>query len=474
MRQTSFRDRRGDEVPVGRTAVQELRDSLPDGSSAPGDADYEESRAIWNGMIDRRPALIARCSSAGDVARCIAFAREHGIALTVRGGGHNIGGRALADGALVVDLSKRRGVAVDADARTATVEPGATLADVDAATAAHGLVLPSGIVSETGIAGLTLGGGFGWLSRRFGLTADHLREAEVVSGDGEILRVAEGNGHDDLLWALRGGGGGGGIVTSFDYHLRPAGPRMTCGMVVRRGDEAETSARRFREHAAEASEDLTLLLVLRNAPPAPFLPEAIHGEPIAGIAMCHCGETEVAAEEVAPLRQFGDPVADLVDVKPFVEHQQMFDPLEPAGWRYYWKSEYIDTLDDPMLEMLLGHAEHCPSPHSAILVFHLGGEVARVPSDATAAAHRDARFIVNIAGAWEDAADDEENIAWVRSLWERVHRRSRRGGYVNFLTEDAGREEWSASRGGVDIGRLQRIRRRYDSSGILGGEPATT
>lgn len=462
-----FRDRTGEPVAVEEEAVRALREQLSGGSFAPGEEGYEDARRIWNGMIQRRPALIARCDSAADAARCVRFARRHGVALTVRGGGHNIGGRALAEGGLLADFSHRRKVEVDPESRTARVEPGATLADLDAATAEHGLFLPSGIVSETGVAGLTLGGGFGWLSRRFGLTCDHLLGVELVTGGGEVLSVDEDH-HRDLFWALRGGGGGGGLVTSFRFRLRPASVDMTCGLVVRRGEEAAEVVRRFRDAADEASEELTCLLVLRNAPPAPFLPEEMHGKPMAGIAVCHGGDPARARRETAPLREFGEPVADLVERRPFREHQQMFDALEPSGLRYYWKSEYLDELDEATADVLLEHAARIPSPHSAILVFQLGGEVAR-NGHGTSAAHRDARFIVNVAGAWEDPAHDEVNRAWVRSCWQGVHERSGRGGYVNFLTEDAAAAERAATLAGVDTARLEKVRRRYDPDGVISG-----
>ena len=465
MDSVSFRDRQGEPVRVDPAAVRALREELAGGSLAPGEPGYDEARQIWNAMIQRRPALIARCDDAADAARCVRFARDHGVALTVRGGGHNIAGRALAEGGLLVDFSHRRRVEVDASARRAHVEPGATLADVDAATTPHGLLLPSGIVSETGIAGLTVGGGFGWLSRRYGLTCDHLEAVELVTGEGEVL-TADQREHPELFWSLRGAGGGAAVVTQFHYRLRLADDEMTCGLIVRRAEESEAVTRRFGELTDAASEELTYLLVLRNAPPAPFLPEELHGRPIAGLAVCHGGNLETAAREVAPARDFGDPVADLVDRKPFVEHQQMLDPLQPKGRRYYWKSEYLDRFDEETAAVLREHAARIPSPHAAILVFQLGGAVARNGAQ-TSAAHRDARFIVNVAGAWEDADDDEENVAWVRDCWRNIHRIAGRGGYVNFLTEDSGEDEREQSQAGVDLARLERVRRRYDPDGVV-------
>lgn len=460
-------DLAGRPTPVEPDAVETLRGSLDGSSVAPGEAGYDQARQIWNAMIDRRPALIAKCLGAEDVQRCVRFARRHRMPLTVRGGGHNIGGRAVADGALMIDLSERREVRVDVEAGVADVGPGATLGDLDAAAQAHGRVVPTGIVSETGIAGLTLGGGFGWLSRRWGLTCDHLLEAEAVTGEGEIVTAGDaGEGSvQDLLWALRGGGGGGVIVTSFRFRLRPLAGPVTAGMMI---DEARGEAlARFRDRTADGPDDLTCLLRLGAAPPAPFLPESLHGRPVAVTAVCHSGPAERALLDLAPLRAGASPAADLITARPFTQFQAMFDAGEPRGRRNYWKSEYIVELDDELGRILLEAGGRLPSPAANIKIFQLGGAVARVPAGATSAAHRDARFIVVVASAWEKPAGDEANVSWVRETWRQVHARSGRGGYVNFLTADSAAEEWGAAQSGVDFERLARVRQRFDPDGLF-------
>ncbi len=434
----------------------------------PGHAAYDEARRVWNAMIDRTPSLIVRCKGLADVQTCVLWAREQGMAVTVRGGGHNIGGRAVSNGALLLDFSEQRQVLVDHERRVADVSPGALLRDVDRATAEHSLVLPTGIVSETGIAGLTLGGGFGWLSRRFGLTCDHLMEAEVVTGEGECLTANERE-HSDLLWALRGGGGGGAVVTNFRFRLRPLDPLVTAGLVVRQSEQTADAVQRFRASSDAAPEEMTCMLKLCAAPPAPFLPKELHGKPVGIALVCHSGERTTVGRDLDQLRTGPAVVADLIQQRPFAEFQAMFDAGEPKGRRDYWKSEYVSGLDDKTTAALLEAIQRLPSPHANVKIFQLGGAVTRFAPDQTAAASRDARFIIVIASAWEDARDDARNIAWVRDTWALVHRRSSRGGYINFLTQDADAEELARAQIGVDLERLEQVRRRYDPAGILRG-----
>lgn len=429
---------------------------------------YDDTRALWNAMIDRRPALIVRCANADDARCCVRFAAARNLAVTVRGGGHNIGGRAVADDALLIDFSGMRRVRVNAVQQVADVSPGALLGDIDLATAPHALVLPTGIVSQTGVAGLMLGGGFGWLSRRYGLTCDHLIAADVVTGAGEAIHANE-HSHGDLLWALRGGGGGFGIVTSFRFRLRRLQPTVVAGPIVRIDDGPAAAMLRFRTCTATAPAELTCMLKLCAAPPAPFLPAAVHGRPAGITIVCHSGEGESAVHDLAELRRAPAPTADLVQRRPFAEFQAMFDAGEPKGRRDYWKSEYIGELDDETTRILLAASERLPSPHANIKVFHLGEAVTRVPAATSAASHRDARFIVVIAAAWEQRAEDDRNIAWVRGTWQQVHARSGRGGYINFLTEDTSAAELAQAHGGVDPQRLAAVRHLYDPAGLLRG-----
>ncbi|MCU0305858.1 MAG: FAD-binding oxidoreductase [Thermoanaerobaculales bacterium] len=461
-----FSGRSGAPVTVSEQSMSELRRALRGPSLVPGDAEYDRTRAIWNAMIDRRPALIARCTGAEDVARCVRFARRHEIVLTVRGGGHNIGGRALADGGLLVDLSELRRVDVDVERELAHVGPGATLHDLDAATRPHGMVVPSGIVSETGVAGLTLGGGFGWLSRRWGLTCDHLVGVEMVTADGDVVEATDIT-HSELMWGLRGGGGGFGIVTAFRFQMRRLPDPVTAGMIVFRDEDRAEAMARVRACAANAPDELGCLLRLGAAPPAPFLASELHGQPIAIVVPCHTGSPEAAERDLAPLRADGRAVADLVAPRSFIELQSMFDAGEAKGRRDYWKSEYVTELDDELAEILLEASRRLPSPSANIKLFQLGGAVARSPVGSTSAGHRDARAIVVIASSWDDPADDGTNIAWVQHTWRLVHDRSGRGGYLNFLTEDAVDAELASSLAGVDLERLGRIRRTWDSDGVF-------
>jgi FAD/FMN-containing dehydrogenase len=456
---------------VPEDALRQFRSNLAE-SFGPGEPGYDAACQIWNAMIVRRPALVVRCRHTADVVACVRFANEHRLVFGVRGGGHNIGGRALVEGGLLIDLSHLRAVAVDQATGEVTVEPGARLGDLDRATVPHGVVVPSGIVSATGVAGLTLGGGFGWLSRRWGLTCDHLVGAEVVTADGGHLTV-DREQHPELLWALRGGGGGFAIVTSFRFEGRRMQPTVLAGPVFHAPEATAETVARFRELSAAAGAQVGSMLKLGAAPSAPFLPAAVHGQAQATIILCHSGaEQEHAEQELAAWR--GGPtiegrvLADLVQPRTFDSFQAMFDAGEPDGRRNYWKSEYVTELDDHMLATLLASHAELPSPSANIKVFSLGGAVASVPATSSAAAHRDARYIVVFATSWADEGGDAANVDWVRRGWAAIHARSGRGGYVNFLTDDHSAEEASASHAGTDTARLAAIKREWDPEARLG------
>ncbi len=462
-----FLDPDGNALQVPTADVEELRATLGSDSYMPGDADYDTVRAIWNAMIDRRPALICQCQGSSDVQRCVLFAKRHGLALAVRGGGHNVGGRALVEGGLLVDLSTLKDVDVDLEADLARVQPGVTLGDLDRATAPHGVVVPTGVVSQTGVAGLTLGGGFGWLSKRWGLTCDHLVAAEVVTADGEILTVDEAN-EPELFWALCGGGGGFAIVTEFVFRLRHLDPEVTAGLLVHPPDELAAAIDHYRAVSMAAPDTLGLLLKLCAAPPAPFVPKEIHGQPVAISIACHSGAGSEIEADLAPLRAGTPAVADVIEPRQFADFQAMFDAGEPDGRRNYWKSEYVSELDDEMLAVLAAKTRELPSASANIKVFALGGEVARGAAGKTAVGHRDARYIVILATSWDDPADDAVNVAWAREGWQAIHARSQRGGYVNFLTEDMTPEDAEQSLGGVDLGRLTAVKQRWDPADLFG------
>lgn len=437
----------------------------------PADVDYDDARHIWNAVIDRRPAAIAQCSGAADVRDCIRFACEVDVPFSIRGGGHNIAGTAVCDGGLMIDLSGRRGIHVDMERRRVRVEPGATLGDLDRETLAHGLAVPAGIVSTTGVAGLALAGGFGWLSRKWGYTCDHLLSADVVTAQGDFVR-ASAEEHPDLFWGLKGGGGNFGVVTSFEFAARPLGPAVTAGIAVHPLENGREVLALYRELAAAAPEELSLLLVLRKAPPAPFIPEEMHGRPIAAIAVCHPEPGDAAERAVGPIRRCGPPAADNIQAKPFNAHQTLLDAAQPKGRHYYWKSDYIADFPQGIDDVLLGAAERLTSPHSGILVMQLGGAIARVGRHESAVGYRDAGHVVNIAGSWEDPKEPaERHIGWARETFEALQPFSMGGGYVNFLTADELAEK-SGSRvraafDGDTYERLRRLKRSWDPDNLF-------
>jgi len=449
---------------LNEASVASLKSGVRGAILTPGSDAYEEARRIWNAMIDRRPALIVLCAATEDVVRAVNFAREQRLPLAIRGGGHNIGGSALVDGGLVVDLSRMRSVMVDAAARRVTVEGGALLADLDAATQAHGLATPVGINSTTGVAGLTLGGGFGWLSRKHGMTVDNLESAEVVTAAGEVVR-ASATEHPDLFWAIRGGGGNFGVVTRFEFRLHRVGPDLLSGLVVYGLEEAPAVLRRYREFAATAPDDLTVWVVLRKAPPLPFLPAAVHGRPVVVLALLYAGDPAVGERLVAPLRSFGQPLGAHVGVQPFAAWQQAFDPLLTPGARNYWKSHNLTDVADGLLDTIVDHAGRLPTPQTEIFLAALGGATLRPAADATAYSARDTRFIVNVHGRWEDAQDDARCIDWTRALFRAASPFATGGAYVNFMTADE--KDRVRDVYGANYDRLARVKRAYDPGNLF-------
>ena len=425
---------------------------------------FDQVRQIWNGMIDCRPALIVRCRTAEDVQRAVRFCAENKLLVSIRGGGHNIAGLSIRDDAVMIDLSAMKAVDVNAGARRVVVEAGATLADLDAATQAHGLAVPLGINSTTGIAGLTLGGGFGWISRRFGLTIDNLRSAAMVTADGQ-MRHASTDSEPDLFWAIRGGGGNFGVVTSFEFQLHRLGPTVLAGLIVHPLADAERVLRDYRSYMGVASEALTCWAVMRLAPPLPFLPEEWHGRPVLALALVWTGELEDADRAIAPLRAIGTPIGQHVGPVPFTAWQQTFDPMLTPGARNYWKSHNFTALHDELIEQLVTSVASLPSPETEVFVGQIGGAVGRVPFSATAYGARDAEFVLNIHGRWRDRADDERCIRWVRGLFDAVTPLATGTVYVNFLTADESSRVAAAY--GANLARLIEIKQRYDPQNLF-------
>lgn len=430
----------------------------------PRDSGYDEARAIWNGMIDKRPAAIAQCATVDDVVCAVNFARNNALTLAVRGGGHHIAGNALCDDGLVIDLSKMKSVKVDAVRRRATTEAGATLGDFDAATQAHGLATPLGINSTTGVAGLTLGGGFGWLSRKYGMTVDNLESARVVTAAGEQLQASEAE-NSDLFWALRGGGGNFGVVTEFQYRLHPVGPEVLSGLIVYPIAQAKSVLRQYREFVSKAPDELSVWTVLREAPPLPFLAAKDHGTPIIALAICYAGDSKVGEPLIEPLRKLGKPLGEHVGVQPYVNWQKAFDPLLTPGARNYWKSHNFTSIADGLIDAVLASIQTLPSPQCEIFFGAIGGATARRAPDATAYANRDANFVMNVHGRWSDPAADSHCIEWARSFFKASAPFASGGAYINFLTADESDRVRSAY--GANHARLARIKRKYDPENLF-------
>ena len=432
----------------------------------PGDAAYEEARRIWNGAIDRRPAVIARCRDAADVVSALQFARERELEVAVRGGGHGVAGHSVCDDGMVIDLSRMRGVHVDPLARVARVQAGALLGDLDSATQAFGLATPAGIVTHTGVAGLTLGGGIGWLSRKLGATVDHLRSARVVTADGDIVTASDDE-NPDLFWGLRGGGGNFGIVTEFEFGLHPIGPTVLAGPVYYALEEGVEVLRRYRDVVADAPDELMTILHLRQAPPLPFLPEALHGRPVVAVVACWSGDLKQGERAVEPLRELGTPLADLVKPRPFLELQALFDGAVPHGWHYYWKSVETPPFEDATIDVLVEHTERITSPRSFTIIFHLGGALERVPEDAMAYPQRDAAFDVNITTVWLDGDERaDEHVRWTREFHAALEPYTGGRVYVNFLG-DEGQSRVRAAYGEAKYARLAALKSRWDPANVF-------
>lgn len=430
----------------------------------PATPGYDEARSIWNAMVDKRPALIAQCRSAQDICRSVKFARQNDLLVAVRGGGHNIAGKALCEGGLLIDLSPMNSVEVDPAARTAVCGPGAKLADLDAATQAHGLAVPVGINSTTGVAGLTLGGGFGWISRSHGFTIDNLISADVVTAEGELIR-ASSTENQDLFWAIRGGGGNFGIVASFHFRLHPVGPEVLSGLIVYPFEQAADVIRRYRELNKRSSDATTVWGVARKAPPLPFLPESVHGTDILALAAMYCGDMKDGEAALAPYRAIGKPIADVIGPHPFTGWQQAFDPLLTPGLRNYWKSHYYEDLPDGWIEAVGAAVETLPSPHTEIFFGQVGGAARRVAAGATAFGDRSFNYVMNVHGRWETAAEDAKCVAWCRKVYEATKPYATGGAYMNFLTEDEAERVQNVY--GPNETRLRETKKKYDPTNFF-------
>jgi FAD/FMN-containing dehydrogenase len=432
----------------------------------PGDDGYDPARRLWNAAIDRRPAFIARCTCTADVAAAVRFGTAHDLPLAVRGGGHSIPGHSVCDGGLMVDLSPMRAVRVDPDRQRADAQPGCTLRDLDTATEAAGLATPGGEISHTGIAGLTLGGGVGWLSRMFGLSCDNLIEAEVVTANGEIVTAGLDAGDPELLWGLRGGGGNFGIVTGFTYRLHPIQP-MFAGMVAFSLERGREMLALFRELVEGAPDELSLTCACITAPPAPFVPAHLHGRPIIALGMLYVGDPVDGQPWADRLRTAG-PDLDLLTVMSYSAVQSMVDDGAPPGLHNYVKSEWLARLDDGAIDHIVNAAAARTSPLSQILLRQMGGAIARVPADATAFSYRDAALILTVPAVWASPNEDPaSHVGWARRLWTELQSVSSGGGYVNQLDADEGPDRVRDAYAPAAWQRLVTLKRRYDPDNVF-------
>lgn len=447
-----------------KDAIQELQAAIRGSLLLPGEAQYDDARKVWNAMIAKRPAMILRCAGAADVRAGVNFAREHGLPLAVGGGGHNIAGSALVDDGIVIDMSAMRSVQVAPHTRRAWVEGGATLRDVDHETQAYGLATPLGINSSTGVGGLTLGGGFGWLTRKYGMTVDNLVAADIVVASGERLHV-DGEHHPDLFWAIRGGGGNFGAVTTFEFALHPVGPTVTAGLIVFSGAQAGPVLRKYRDYTEALDPDLSVWAVLRKAPPLPFLAAPVHGSDIVALVFFSPRPSHEVEAAIADVRAFGEPLGEHVGAVPYTAWQQVFDPLLIPPARNYWKSHNFDTLSDAALDVVTSYAGKLPSEHSEIFLGLLGGAANTRAPDEMAYPHRAALYAMNVHTRWLDPQDDARCLAWAREFFKAAAPHAAGGVYINFLNEDE--VDRIAEAYGPNYARLKEIKAKYDPDNLF-------
>lgn len=453
-----------DPVHFDGNAAEELASILRGELVRSGDVNYEQHRKVWNGSIDRFPALIARCTGAADVIAAVRFARAHGLLVAVRGGGHSFPGYSVCDGGMVIDLSLMKAVRVDPVDRTVRAQAGVLLGELDHETQAFGLVVPAGFVSHTGLAGLTLGGGIGFTMRRFGLTIDNLLSVDLITAEGELIRANEGE-NADLFWGVRGGGGNFGIVTEFEFRLHPLGPQVVAGPVFWPIDDAPNVLRFYRDWIADSPDDLMTLVIARRAPAIEGMPADLVGERVLAVVCCYAGSVEEGEKVVRPLKGFSSPVLDLCEPRPFVEHQQMYDASFESGWHYYFRSCDVAELNDDVIDIMVEHGRRIESPISSVGLWQLGGAVARVGEDGTAFNGRAAGHTFNINGNSKTAEGFDEEREWARGLWtalEPYHTSV----YVNFMM-DEGQERVRQAYGPAKYQRLTALKRQYDSDNFF-------
>jgi hypothetical protein len=450
---------------VADLAVKELKGNLRGDYLLPKEEGYEDARKVWNGMIDRRPAIIVRCQGASDVIKAVGFGRKHGLTVSVRGGGHNVAGNAVNDGGIVIDLSRMKGVRVDPVARTAMVEPGAVWHDFDTEAQVFGLATTGGLISTTGGAGFSLGGGIGWLVRKHGLALDNLISVDLVTADGELV-TASADQNSDLFWGVRGGGGNFGVVTSFEFQLHAVGPTVVGGMVLHKASEAEALLKFYRDYVKDVPDELTTLVAFLTAPPLPFIPKELVGKHMVAVAGCYSGPIDEGMKVLDPLKRFGNPVADLLGPIPYIALQSFLDMTAPFGSRNYWKTSFLKGLDDGFINTYLDFGERVPSPMTSVHIHHLGGAMGRVNEGSTAFSNRDAAFAMNIVSEWQSPDEDEPNIRWTKALFDAVQQFSTGAAYLNFLGEE-GQDRVRAAYGEEKYRKLSELKGKYDPTNFF-------
>jgi len=447
------------ETKLDDTAVKELEGSFRGELVRSEDDTYDEHRKIWNGSIDRYPALIARCAGVADVIAAVRFARRAGLVVAVRSGGHSFPGQSLCDGGIVIDLGLMKGIRVDPEARTARAQAGVLLGELDRETQAFGLAVPAGIVTHTGLAGLTLGGGIGWLMRKYGLTVDQLLAVDLITADGEFVKASEKE-NPDLFWGVRGGGGNFGIVTEFEFRLNPVGPVVLAGPIFWPMEESANVLRFYRDWITDVPDELTTVVVHRRMPPLPIVPADLHGKPVVAVICCYAGPVEEGERVVRPMKEFGSPILDLCVPKPFLVHQSMFDPSFPPGWWYYFRSCDLAELSDDVIDIVADRATRMTSPLTAFPIFQLGGAISRVGEDETAAGGRSAGHTLNINATTATSEGFDEEREWSRAFWSALQP-YHTSVYVNFLM-DEGEERIREAYGANKYDRLKSLKQKYD------------
>lgn len=449
---------------IGDFDTDRLAESIDGRLVTKGHPDYDSLRSIWNAMIDRRPGLIIEASTEADVIKAVNYARENSILIAVRAGGHNIAGTALCNDGIVLDLQQLKRIDVNSKEHIVKVEPGISLGELDKATQAHGLAVPTGINSTTGISGLTLGGGFGWTTRKYGLTIDNLRSARIVTPAGEILTVSD-ESHSDIFWAIRGGGGNFGVVTEFEFNLNLVGPEVFAGLVVHPFDEARSIIKQYQTALSQVSEELTCWLVLRQAPPLPFLPEEWHGKKVLILAMCYLGPVEKAEADTKPLRAIGNPIAEGVGPMSFLDWQSAFDPLLTEGARNYWKSHDVEQFNDSAIDTVIDAIEKLPSEECEVFFGHVGGAMTRHAASETPWPNRKAHFAINVHARWQKPSDDNRCVDWARDFFTALEPYAMGSTYVNFMPE--GDNNLVASAYGENYDRLSKLKQEIDPDNLF-------